>query len=65
MSRGIAYTIDETLDFGKYAGKELREVIADDPAYIEWALDEVGHFDLDDEALDYLARSRRAEGRFR
>ncbi len=39
------------MTFGKYRGDTVQEVIDNTPAYIEWALDEVKGFELDDEAI--------------
>ena len=43
--------LTDELKFGKYSGLSVREVIEDDPEYIEWCLDEVDSFKLNDEAM--------------
>ncbi len=42
------------LGFGKYGERTVRKVIDVDPDYIEWALNEVDDFELDDNAMRYL-----------
>ena len=49
----MEYSLDDRIDFGKYKGDTIREIIDDDSVYIEWALSEVGGFDLDEEATRY------------
>lgn len=51
----MVYSLDDVIDFGKYKNKTIREIIDDDPDYIEWALDETDNFgfDLDLEAYYY------------
>lgn len=54
-----------TLAIGKYAGQELADVARDDPAYLQWIIDEVD--DLDETEVDEIAealedaRTARAE----
>lgn len=43
--------------FGKYKDDTLEEVILFDPEYIEWALDEIQGFKLDDEAMEKYQKS--------
>ncbi len=43
--------------FGKYKGETLEEVILFDPTYIEWALDEINDFELDDNAMKIFEQS--------
>lgn len=45
---------DERLGFGKYQGRKLKFVIKEDPDYVEWCLENVGHFMIDDEAQEML-----------
>ncbi len=48
--------LNSRLGFGKYSGRTVRKVIDVDPDYIEWALNEVDDFDLDDNAMRYLGK---------
>ncbi len=43
--------LTDKMTFGKYRGDTVQEVIDNAPSYIEWALDEVNGFELDDEAM--------------
>lgn len=41
------------LEFGKYSGTQLRELIHEDPDYVVWCIEnEV--FEVDEETLEYL-----------
>lgn len=44
------YALDDKLEFGKYQGKILRDVIKEDWGWVEWAIDQSEHFfcDIDD-----------------
>lgn len=44
------------LTFGEYTGATVREVMAVAPTYLEWAIDEVEHFELDEEATAALKK---------
>jgi hypothetical protein len=48
------YTLDTKIKFGKHKLFTIQEVIDDDPTYIEWCLDNVKGFELDDAAMDYF-----------
>ena len=47
--------LDDELPFGKHLGKPLREVIEQDPGWIEWAMDHIVTFEISKEAEDELA----------
>ena len=51
--------IDDKMTFGKYKGKEIGEIIDDDPSYLEWAVQNT-HLELDTQASDLLTRELRA-----
>jgi hypothetical protein len=51
------FKLNDRIDFGKHRGLTIKEIIEDDPTYLEWALDEVGGFELDDVALEALERA--------
>ncbi len=44
-------SLTDKITFGKYRGDTVQEVIDNTPSYIEWALDEIDWFELDDEAM--------------
>lgn len=46
----VVYSLHTTLSFGKYKGESVRAIIDNDPSYIEWALDNIKWFTLDDDA---------------
>lgn len=43
--------------FGKFKGKSISEVIDTDPHYVEWAVNNVDWFDIDDEQREELEKS--------
>lgn len=51
MSNQLSLT--DLLTFGKWRGASLKEVIEEDITYVEWALDEVSFFELDDRASEF------------
>ncbi len=50
------YGLSSKITIGKHAGLTIEEIIQDDPSYLEWALDEIERFELNDEALAMLDR---------
>lgn len=52
--------VQDTFLFGKHRNEAVEEVIVDDPSYVEWCLDEVEGFELDEEATQLLATSLRS-----
>lgn len=46
------------LTFGEYVGLTVEEVIRESPTYIEWAIDEVERFELDEEAAVALEKAK-------
>lgn len=50
-------SLTDKMNFGKYRNRTIQEVIEDDPTYIEWALDNVDWFELDDEAMDVYEKA--------
>lgn len=42
------------LDFGKYTGSSINEIISDNPGYLIWALENVNAFCLSEEIIDML-----------
>lgn len=45
------YTLDDVLDFGKYKGELLRNVVHNDYGWVEWAIRESDHFFCDEEEV--------------
>lgn len=48
------YGLNEVFTFGKYRGKSISEVLEANPKYLEWAIENVSNFTLDEKALDLL-----------
>jgi hypothetical protein len=38
------YNLDSVVDFGKYEGCKLKEILAKDPSYIEWCICNLDYF---------------------
>jgi len=58
---GELYVVGDTLTFGKHKNEDIDEVIVDDPTYVEWCLDEIDGFELDEELVQLLATSLRSK----
>ena len=54
------FTLSDGLAFGKHKGKLIRNIIEDDPQYVDWCLDKK-IFELDAEAKSFL-RDRLERG---
>lgn len=52
--RPHVYGVNDTLQFGKYHGLTLMEVIVADPAYAKWMWKTAEGVDLDDHAKEVL-----------
>lgn len=50
-------TPDDTLRFGKHKGKEVWQVIEDDPDWLRWAMENIG-LELDNEAFNLLQKKK-------
>jgi len=46
----MIYKLTDKIQFGKHNGKTIQEIIDKDVTYIEWAIQTIENFDLDDEA---------------
>lgn len=55
------YGLETKIALGKHRGATIREIIEDDPSYLEWALDEIDWFELDDAAQALLERALERE----
>ena len=51
-------TPDSVLDFGRYKGEQLKDVVRNNPQYVLWAID-IGVLVIDSATLDELERSLR------
>lgn len=47
--------LDSILKFGRHKGKQLEDVIEDDPDYIEWMVDH-GVADFDEETMELITK---------
>ena len=47
------FSIQDAMPFGKHKGKQMQEVIDDDPRYVFWAINKTG-LRLDDDAKKYF-----------
>jgi len=54
------YDLDSNLDFGKYRGRSLEDILDEDPAYLLWALATVVRFQVDDALQDAIVRAARS-----
>jgi len=48
-------TLEETFKFGKHKGRQVEDVIEDDPDYIEWCVQE-SVVDFDEEASELISK---------
>ena len=44
----MVYKLNDKFNFGKHKGEFVQDVIEDDVTYIEWCLDNVEDFELDE-----------------
>ena len=49
----MAYRLIDKLNFGKHKGETIKQVCEDDPTYIEWCLNAIDSFELDDKAMEF------------
>ena len=47
----MAYGLADKINFGKHRGKTIKDVIENDPTYIEWMLDTVEAVEFEDTAM--------------
>jgi hypothetical protein len=55
------YNLDTKFDFGKYRGWAVKEVIYEDPGYVEWCLKNIKHFTISNNARTILINLRSYE----
>ena len=51
--------LDDKFRFGLYQGQELWSVLEYDPRYIDWCIENVGGFLLDNEAWDAYQQTQK------
>lgn len=54
------YDLDTILDFGKHRGKTVEDVLADDPGWLLWALENAERFEVDVLVHDTIVMASRA-----
>lgn len=54
------YGLNDEINFGKHKDARVKDIIYNDVKYIEWALENVDHFDIDKDALDYYENTWNA-----
>lgn len=47
-------SLSSKMYFGKYKGETIEDIIENDPQYVDWCLENVKHFSLNDEAEELL-----------
>ena len=50
-NEGMVIFLDTCLEFGKYQGETVEDIIEDDPEYIEWLIDT---FDVSEEVRNSI-----------
>jgi len=55
------FSLSDKLTFGKHKGCTIEEIIEDDPGYLEWAIDEIEWFELDEVAARKLEKNLRED----
>lgn len=53
----MIYDLDTPLGFGKYKGQPVEDVLADDPSYLLWCLENVESFSVDQALEDEIVRA--------
>ncbi|HEX4112735.1 MAG TPA: hypothetical protein VH020_09390 [Stellaceae bacterium] len=53
----MTYDLDTVLDFGRYKGRTVEDVLADDPRYLLWAMENVERFEVDKAVQDAITRA--------
>lgn len=53
------YGMGDVLPFGRHAGRTVKAVIADDPAWLRWAAEKIPNFELTTDVLDVIIGEER------
>lgn len=48
----MIYKLTDQITFGKHNGLTIQEIINEDVTYIEWCIDTIDRFELDDKAME-------------
>lgn len=56
----MKYDLDIAMQFGKHKGRSVEDVLADDPQYLLWALENVDSFEVDAALQDAIERAARS-----
>jgi hypothetical protein len=56
----MAYDLDTPLRFGKHKGRTVEDVMAEDPYYLFWCLENVESFEVDDALQDAITRAAKS-----
>lgn len=57
---GEHYVVGDKLTFGKHDGELIEEVVVDHPTYVDWCLDTIEEFEIDEELHQLLEASIRS-----
>lgn len=55
----MLYDLDDVMDFGKYKGKSVEDVLEEDPSYLLWLLENSERFEVDDALQDAITTAAR------
>jgi hypothetical protein len=55
----VIYDLDTPLQFGKYRGTTVEDVLDSDPAYLLWCLENVERFEVDKTLQDAITQAAR------
>ena len=50
-------SLNSTMTFGKYEGKTVEQIIAQQPSYIEWVIENINYVAFDDDVVSKLLLS--------
>lgn len=53
----MIYKLTDQITFGKHNGLTIQEIISEDVTYIEWCIDSVHSFGLDDKAMEVYQKA--------
>lgn len=59
LSQQKVVEIDSVLQFGKYTGQLMADVVKADPGYVRWCVDNLNHVEFSDEVRDALMKVER------
>lgn len=51
-----SYDLDTLFTFGKYEGKTLKEIIEQEPDYLDWCVINLDHFYLSDDMVEEITK---------